>query len=154
MSMRIVVPALVVAALVVGSPHSALAQATAGSGGDAAAGLSTLLLTTGGIALSGIGCYVLTTKKDGERHAAAMFYLRQNALQVRQDVCFGRGPILDEMAAELRLTRAEERQLGVALRRDRRALLALADPAMLTPQRAWLFFETVRKLGQATNTEG
>ena len=152
---RVLVPVLVLAGLVLGAPRLASAQATTGTSGDAAAGMTTLLLTTGGIALSGVGCYVITSKGDDKPHrTAAMLYLRQNALQVRQDLTFGRGPIVDELAAELKVRRSDKPALGKALRDQRRVLLSLADPARLTPERAWQFFDTVRTVATGARKAG
>lgn len=126
------------------APDSAHAQTA--TDGDAMLGLTTLGLTTTLIALAGIGVYA-STKGDGDRRAdAAVYYLRQHALQVRQDLCLGRGPVLDQLAVELRVTGARRATFVRSLRLRRVMLLALAEPAQLTPERALRFFSMVRKL--------
>ena len=148
MTIRLLLPILVLGALTVALPNRAFAQASGEA--NAMAGMSTLLLTTVGIGLSGVGIYVISSKNDDKRRAAAMYYLRNNALQVRQDICLGRGPVLQEMAVELRLGPKAGQALGTALRKQRHELLSLADPKRLTPDRAWQFFDAVRRIAKQT----
>lgn len=134
---------------------SAQTTATGSTTGDAAAGLTTTALTTVGIALSGIGVYVISSKGDDHaRSAAALQYLRQHSLQVRQDICLGHGPMVAELAKELGLTRAQGSALGVQLRKQRKEFLTLVDPTHLTSQRAWQFFDAVRRLAEQSRKAG
>jgi hypothetical protein len=131
------------------------ASPTGSQTGDASLGLTTTGVTTTGIALSGIGAYFITTKKDDRgRAAAAMHWLRQHALQVRQDLCLGRGPTLSEIAAEMRVAQPSRRLFGSTLRKHRHELLDLASPAKLTPERAVRFFVTIRSLLGDANPVG
>ena len=144
------------AALAVAMPQSAHAQAASTSDETAGAGLvsTTTGVGTTGIGLSGVGIYVISSKGDDKRSAAAMHYLRRNALQVRQDLCLGRGPIVEEIAVELRLGRTQGLGLGTQLRKQRHDLLALADPKRLTPDRAWQFFDAVRRIARPSLKAG
>lgn len=122
-------------------PNSAHAQDA-----EAMAGLSTLGLTTTLIGLAGVGIYASSKGNGDRRAAAAIYYLRQNSFQVRQDLCLGRGPVFNQLAVELRVSGAKRAVFARSLRKGRAKLLALADPIRLTPKRALRFFSIVRKL--------
>ncbi len=123
---------------------------TAARADDAAAGgglLTTTIGITATIALAGVGSYASSSKgnDDHRRGAAAMLYLRQHAAQVREELTMGRGPMLASLATELRIRAQDVGDFTRRVRCSRQALLALAEPATLTPQRALQFFAQIEQ---------
>ena len=83
-----------------------------------------------------------------------MLFLRNHATDVRQTVATGNGVLLQELAAEMKVSRTDVGRFGRLLRADRAQLLDLADSARLTPARAVQFFQQVRKLADASHARG
>ena len=99
------------------------------------------------IALAGIGSYALTSKDKGGDRAAR--YLRENALDVRQGIAQGEGPVVDDLAAAFRVHDSRRLQFVRGLRAARIELFSLAEPASLTDERALHFLERVRAVAEA-----
>ena len=86
---------------------------------------------------------------DKEKAAKAVErYLRQNSLQLAEDLASGRGPVLDEIAATLHVSPENEREYRRRITKDRSELLALADKSKLDPSRAMAFLERIVTLMQ------
>jgi hypothetical protein len=81
---------------------------------------------------------------------AAQVYLRSNTHQLREDLALGAGPTIEDLAAMARIRRENLGTFGRLLRAHRGALLALADSATLTRERALAWLERV---GQLARTE-
>ena len=86
-------------------------------------------------------------KKDGDK--AAELYLRQNALELAQDLATGNGPVIDELATGLRISTENKATFAEFLCKDRKELLALADAQKLDTPRAALFVKRMVDLMQA-----
>ena len=76
-----------------------------------------------------------------DKNASMEQYLRQNQSEVREALALGQGPLVDDMSGALGLTPVERAALGRMLRREREVFGALADPTLLTPERAGLFID-------------
>ena len=100
----------------------------------------TAVATTIGL---GIGGYAIT-KSANRRAAVAEIYLRQHAVELRQELCLGRGPILSRFAATLMTDKRQRRTFTSAVHKRRFVLLALAAPTKLTTERALQFFRVLR----------
>ena len=122
------------------APASALAQGITSSSLD---GLLTTTLLMGVVVIgvpltltSAFGVQALNAPK-----ASMEQYLRQNQSEVREALALGQGPLVDDMSGALGLTPVERAALGRMLRREREVFGALADPTLLTPERAGLFID-------------
>ncbi len=104
-----------------------------------------LVVTAAGVALATYGTYRATTNTN-QSGKVAEIYLRHHAIALRQDLCLGRGPLLHELLAALPMKPSQRASYAAAVRTRRRALLELADPAKLNPERALAFFEILRDL--------
>lgn len=82
---------------------------------------------------------------DGQA-AAAEHYLRQNSLQLAQDLATGEGPVLDEISAALHISRQNEGEFRRRMTRHRAELLALAEPSRLDRTRAVAFLDRILEL--------
>src|SRR6218665_1771314 len=76
---------------------------------------------------------------------AAQAYLRSRTHQLREDLALGAGPSIEDLAAMARIRRENLRLFGQVLREHRAGLLSLAQPSLLTPERA---LEWLRRGGQ------
>jgi hypothetical protein len=99
-------------------------------------------------------------KKDGKNLAALMYgvssdaahaeaaasYLRANAFQLQQDLAFGAGPVLDDLAWIGEVRPEHEREFARLLARHRAELLDTADVDRLTPARAAACFARIGEL--------
>ena len=113
-----------------------------------------LLTTVAAVAVASYGTYRAATSFSNAGKVAEI-YLRNHAIALRQDLCLGRGPLLGELLAALPLTPAQRGPYAKAVRTQRRALLKLADPARLNPDRALAFFAILRGLlPQPTTAKG
>ncbi len=77
---------------------------------------------------------------------AAEYYLRQNSLQLAQDLASGKGAVLEEIATAIHISAENEPAFSELMRKNRAELLALADPAKLNPSRAVLFVKRMKDL--------
>jgi hypothetical protein len=99
-------------------------------------------------------------KKDGKNIAALMYgvssdpahaeaaagFLRANATQLRQDLAFGAGPAIDDLAWIGEIRPEHEREFARLLAQHRRELLEAADVGQLTPARAAACFARIGEL--------
>ena len=90
-------------------------------------------------ALTAGGAVSTVAAVDSKQQAQLETYLRENTLEVNEALAMGEGEIVDDLASELGLTRAEHVALGRVLRSERSTLAALANPERLTPERATEF---------------
>jgi hypothetical protein len=111
-----------------------------------------LTSTTSTIATS-VGATVLVVvlvmrsgNKGDDAGRAAELYLRQNAVQLAQDLAVGKGPTVTELASAFQLSREDAVRFAELLRRDRKALLELADVERLDPERALAFGKRLNDL--------
>ncbi len=102
--------------------------------------------TTSGVAALGFGIYrlALTTTHGSSRvdHTKTKEweeYLRENELSVLESLTLGQGAMVDEFANAFGLDATEQAELGRVLRKERAVLGELADPTLLTPERAAQF---------------
>lgn len=126
------------------TPQAASAEADEGS---AAASLLVLLTTTGLIALAGIGSYAISSKDSGGKNATR--YLRENAADLRQGIALGSGPVVEDLVAAFGVPTDRRSAFARELRVIRSEILSLADPATLTDERAWRFFERVKGIADS-----
>ena len=77
---------------------------------------------------------------------AAQAYLRGRTHQLREDLSLGAGPSIEDLAALAHIRRENLRLFGWVLRAHRVELLALADNATLTPERAMAWLARVGEL--------
>lgn len=76
---------------------------------------------------------------------AVTHWIRENALQLRQDLSRGHGPMIDDLAASVEVPLAHRPLFGHKLRARRAELLEMSDPVSLTPERATRF---LRRIGE------
>jgi len=81
---------------------------------------------------------------------AAQAYLRSRTHQLREDLALGAGPSIEDLAAMARIRRENLRLFGQVLREHRAELLSLAQPSLLTPERA---LEWLGRVGQLAGAE-
>jgi hypothetical protein len=107
---------------------------------------SSLLATTvGGIGLSIYGTVHAVDGGRAQRARTAMLYLRANQHQLRQDLAFGAGPVIDDLASVAAIRREHLGRFGALLQQNRQELLGLAEAARLTPERA---LRTLERIGE------
>jgi signal transduction protein with GAF and PtsI domain len=121
------------------------------SGGGAASTTTTLLIvglpltTVGGIVTSVTNGMTNMAESSTSRNRAeiserdariAEAFLRERASDLREGLCTGLGPAMDDLAAALKIKKEHRRRFGAALRARRVELAALADPAGLDTERA------------------
>ncbi len=101
----------------------------------------TALATTAGVVVLVIVLAGGDEEKEAPKEAtkAAELYLRQNALQLAQDLNTGHGPFVEELATGLKIKSENREAFRKALRGHRAELLALADADQLSPDRAVQF---------------
>jgi hypothetical protein len=125
-------------------PVVATAQTDTGSG--VAASSTTLTTTT--LPITGLGAtiYGIYTSVRGNQPPpppaaapAAAAYLRENHTQLAQDITFGSGPALKDLAAAAEIAPQHLAAFGKMIRRHRAELLDLAAMDKLTPERALKF---------------
>jgi hypothetical protein len=131
-----------------GSSQSRSSEATSGP---------VLSATSVGVTVGGLGLVIwkvlLNTPAapaPAEVARAAQVYLRGRTHQLREDLALGAGPTIEDLAAMARIRRENLGTFGRLLCAHRGELLALADSATLTPERALLWLERV---GQLARTE-
>jgi hypothetical protein len=121
-----------------GGQSSAVASATA-----------MLLTTVGGIGLS---IYATVRAGDGDRERAvqsAMVWLRANHRQLQQDLALGAGPVVDDLANAAQIRPDHRAEFARVLQRNRKELLALADPETLDTARTRRFLSSIGALTSA-----
>lgn len=139
---KIVVAAVLSIALAM--PLVASAQ-TDTSGGVAASSttLTTTTLPITGLAATIYGIYTTTNKPAAAAPAAAApaaaAYIRENHTQLVQDITFGSGPALKDLAAAAEIAPQHLAAFGKMIRSHRAELLDLAAMDKLTPERALKF---------------
>lgn len=77
----------------------------------------------------------------GETTKAAYLYLRDNHLQLTQDLAVGQGPVLDELASAANVSVANKAAFAKAMQANAAELIALTSPESLDEQRAVRFIE-------------
>jgi len=143
--MRYLATTLAVSALLYACPTTALGQDDSSGGADIAI-LAFLLMSasTGSGLLTGYSLW--GNKECRSASLQSEQYLRDHETDLRQDFALGSGPTVDDLAVYLELPAEQAPQLGRLLRKNRRGLLDLADPTLLTPERADAFFDRVSSL--------
>ncbi len=101
------------------------------------------LVTTVSVVAAAWGIY-RTTAHQQRAAGVAEAYLRHHALQLRQELALGRGPLLRRLARGMGLTGATRAHFERGVMAQRLRLLDLAHPQRLTPTRALSFFATLR----------
>jgi hypothetical protein len=146
--MKTVLAAVVSIALAM--PLAANAQTdTSGGIGASSSTLTTttLPITTTGGAIYGI--YTTTNKPAQPPPAAAApaaaAYLRENHTQLAQDITFGSGPALKDLAAAAEISPQHLDAFCKMIRAHRAELLDLASMDKLTPERALEFMGLIGK---------
>ena len=114
-----------------------------------AAGVLTTVATTA----AGVGTTVMVvTLMDGRRSSfletdkaekLAEIFIRDNSLNIDQDLALGEGKIINELAAAFEIKSDMRLQFGQLLKNNRAALLSFATLKNLTPRRAGEFMRTV-----------
>lgn len=134
---------------------SALAAPVASAQNLYCTGLSCLTTTTTSIGTTAgvVALIIYSVSKKPERPAdtqraaqAAELYLRQNALQLAQDLAVGDGPVMDELFVALQLSEENRPAFDRLLRQDRKELLAMADLRTLDEGRALRFVDHLAQL--------
>lgn len=129
-------------------------QARAQTAADDALGSTTLGLTTfGPITITGgiIVLIVLLTKHDNrprseEAVRATELFLKQNSVQLAQDLSTGKGPLVSEMARAMHIRPENQATFSRLLRDHRGELMALANPDALNRAKALQFVQTLVNL--------
>ncbi|MCO4760367.1 MAG: hypothetical protein KC502_02610 [Myxococcales bacterium] len=117
-----------------------------GSSTDEDTVASVLLATTlVGVVGTAFGLY-RSTKNSQHQAEVAEYYLRHHAVQIRQDLSLGRGPLLRGLSKGLKLDAKRGLQFRRAVVGKRRVLLGLARPKLLTKDRALRFFWELGRL--------
>lgn len=152
----------VVSAAVLMMPSVSQAQ-TCGTGtadpsctGTANAAVSTTTVLTTVIAVLAVGGIVwgiISTVQNSRRNEvnaqrAAELFLRENSLQLAQDMAAGSGPVLTDMASGMEVSKGHLAVFNRVMREHRRYLMSLADKSKLTPVRAAAFFREMAALIQ------
>lgn len=122
--------------------------------GSAALG-SSLLSSTIGVPLTGLGVAIygiVTTARGGSGGDVAEVYLRQNAAQLAQDLTAGDGRTLLDLASAAEIRAEDYAVFASQLRAHRAELLALADASQLTRERAVSFMARVGELVKSHQT--
>ncbi len=85
---------------------------------------------------SRLGSLMYGTSSDAEHAEMALAYLRANEPQLQQDLAFGAGPALDDLAWIAEIRPEHEREFARLMQQSRAELLEAADARQLTPARA------------------
>ena len=121
-----------------------------GSCGLAAGSLFTTIYIALGAATIAVVVYGLVTTTNGAVRAAspryAEMYIRQNGLQLAQDMAAGSGPALADLASAMDVHQDHLAEFGRLMRQNRKDLIPLTDLATLSPDRAVRFFKTMTGL--------
>lgn len=105
---------------------------------------TTTTTTTGGtVAL--IVVLVNNNKKPTSHEAvkAAELFLKQNSVQIAQDLSTGNGPWVNDLARSMQIRNENTATFSKLLRSHRGELLALANPDTLTEERAVAFVQSL-----------
>ncbi len=111
-------------------------------------GSGTLLVTVGGIAATIFGIKASADRR-AKRAQVALMYLRANSDQLKQDLAFGAGPTLDDLAGSAQIRSEHRGRFAEVMQRNRRDLLSLSHVGQLTAERALQFLEKVGTLVRA-----
>lgn len=93
----------------------------------------------------------LSTRAPMEYRRAAELYLRQNNLELAQDLATGQGPMVTELASALEVRRDHLPAFAQLLRTHRSELRELSNPDQLNPDRAESFFKRLVELAGTDN---
>lgn len=93
-----------------------------------------------------LGLLMYGVSSDAEQAELALRYLRQNELQLRQDLALGAGPALDDLAWIAEIHPDNEREFARVLQQHREELLSAADARQLTRERAASCFVRIGEL--------
>ncbi|HET6610480.1 MAG TPA: hypothetical protein VFG83_00750 [Kofleriaceae bacterium] len=115
------------------------------------------VLTTAGVAITGLAVGVVIWLNIDDAPPAQVQataevtrrWLAANAHQLAIDLALGAGPAIADLAGAAGISPDHQRAFGSLLREHRAELLALCDPAQLTPTRALAFLERVGDLSRA-----
>lgn len=84
-----------------------------------------------------------TPESKAKADKEAEGYVRQNAAQLNNDLALASGPIINDMAASLKIAPANKAQFRKVIRENRSELMDLASVETLTPERAGEFFRVL-----------
>ncbi len=124
-------------------------EASSKSSGNASAvvaGSALLVSSAVGLGFAIYGWARSTQRSAEERAKTSLVYLRANEFQLQQDLAFGAGPTLDDLASAAGVRRERRGEFGRLLQRNRQELLGLADARRLTPERALAFLARIGEL--------
>lgn len=146
----------VAAALAMALSSTAHAQAVEPVPEGSAALGSSLLSSTIGVPITGLGVaiygIVTTVRGGGGGGDVAEAYLRQNANQLAQDLAVGDGRTLLDLASAAEIRAEDYATFASQLRAHRAELLSLADASQLTRERAVAFMARVGELVKSHET--
>lgn len=77
---------------------------------------------------------------------AAALYLKQNQLELAQDLAAGSGPVLSDLAAAMELESEHVDHFAKLMQQNRKQLAPLIEPTNLSPATAVQFIETMTDL--------
>lgn len=127
-----------------------VARAQYANDADVALASSSILSTTIGVPLTGLGFAIyglITTAQNNKTPApAAEAYLRENTTQLIVDLTAGDGPTLRDFARVAEIDAANYARFASRLRAHRTELLDLADIERLDEHRAVAFLERIGEL--------
>lgn len=116
------------------------------------------IVTTLTTIVAGAGTTVMVVTLMDRKHAKAEdvskaeklaeIFLKDNRLQLAQDLNSGAGRMINELAGALDIPEALRERLGTTLKANRSRLLSLSDIKDLNPQRAGLFMRTIAELAE------
>lgn len=148
------------------SNGSADSSGSSGSSGESSAdsskstangSLQALLPITAGVVVSatttGLGVlFWFAVSQAGQQinqAKAAQAFLRANRHQLEQDLALGAGRSIEDLASVAEIPREHLPRLGRVLRTHRSELLEMAEPELLTPERAAAWMRHVGELSRA-----
>ena len=117
--------------------------------------ISTAIVTTGMVTIYGMSTYgiVVLIKSMDENSARKKraeelteIFLRNNSQEIVQNISAGQGYLLNEIASSFEIPVFHWPRFGHVLQLNRRKLLHLAEPHLLTPKRAGEFIKTIAEI--------
>lgn len=131
--------ALIAALLTLTAPAVAVAQTDAVTAAEANAVLSSSSSSTTTTIVGGIILTVVLSRDS----SALERYLRDNAVALREEIGHGAGDTVDDLSHIFGVVEENQDRFGRMLRRHRRPILELIDPARLDEVRTKRFVELV-----------
>ena len=118
--------------------YADLLNSITGTATTVAAGVGTTV-----IVMTLMGKRLVNLQEKDKAEKLAEIFIRDNSLNIDQDLALGEGKIINELAAAFEIKSDMRLQFGQLLKNNRAALLSFATLKNLTPRRAGEFMRTV-----------